>query len=141
MKHATAVYMAIGLLTAPNQLHVQDHWGCGQIELVDNLTSYADFCDALAEAAYRYTGECPGVAAYEVAEPFGEWYGKQLLLCMAGGGLPDHAACCSTLRELVVTFYLKAIPASPSGRASLVRSQALSEAMAAVDDPAEGATS
>jgi hypothetical protein len=137
MKHATAAYMAIGLLTASDQLHVQEHWGCGQIELVDNLTSYADFCDALAEAAYSYTRECPGVAAYEIAEPFGEWYGQQVLLCVAGGALPDHAACCSKLRELVYDFYSRAIPTSPSGRAS----QALSEAMAAVDDPPEGATS
>lgn len=101
----TAAFMAIGLQHAIDiSSGLLDHFGGGHYELVHALTEFAPYSDALLEAGFQLMGSCPGVAAYEVAEEFGAWFGAQVLACDAGQ-IPTSGACRSKLRTLVTTFY------------------------------------
>lgn len=108
MTHLTAAYMAIGLITAPNAMQVQEKFCDGQLELVDNLVHYADYAWVLVDAAFRYCGNSPGVPDYELSEPFGAWFGEQILL-HPDGRAPDHVACCTKLRTMTLSFYLRTV--------------------------------
>lgn len=56
---------------------VSDSMGC--VEMVGDMTSYAVTMGLLVDAVEHVTADHPGVIAYEVAAPFGRWYGEQIL--------------------------------------------------------------
>lgn len=100
----TAAFMATGLQqpnTDADFGKVLDHWGCGNQELVQELVKYAPIADELLEAEERVW---PGVAEYEVAEPFGSWFSAQVLASEAGN-VPDEEACRAKLAELLEKFF------------------------------------
>lgn len=56
---------------------LSDSMGCA--EMVWDMTSHAITMGLLVDAVERVTSDHPGVIAYEVAAPFGEWFGRQIL--------------------------------------------------------------
>jgi hypothetical protein len=102
-----AAYMAVGLSSSHELLeHYKDG---GEIELMTQLTAYAPYAVALDVAGLSIAGQYPGVVAYEVYQPFGQWFGEQILVL--NGCTPGRAACAAYLQELMVSFYSKVTPA------------------------------
>lgn len=98
-------FMAIGLQhTIDASSDLLDHWRHGHYELVHAMMQHAVYAEALLEAGFKLGQETPGVAAYEVAEEFGAWYGAQVTEADAGAE-PDAEACRAKLRVLVTAFY------------------------------------
>ncbi len=83
-----AAFFARGLL-GYNQPHLMEAYNGGMIELVSGMSRYAEDIEKMVEIV-EATGsfDFPGVLDYEVSEPFGEWYGKEIL---KGDGDPSRA--------------------------------------------------
>ena len=94
----TAAFMAMGYATAsslnPN--------GWGQLEVVSELADCAKRLEKLyASLPEEVRDSSPGVWAYEVAEPFGEWFG----LAVGNGGVPSIAESDAQIAEMVTEFF------------------------------------
>lgn len=81
-----AAYIAIGADKAYEQ--GMGALGQGHIEYIDQCTQHAELLEQLFDEFHDKHGDCPGVYAYEVCEPFGIEYGGALLL----GKKPDANA-------------------------------------------------
>lgn len=103
-----AAFMAIGLNSPERPLSVDtviDHWDAGFLELIQAVTNYAPYADALAQAGFAATGDYPGVFDYEVSEEFGTWYAARIMEQEPGGHEPDPELCRLHLRDLAVEFF------------------------------------
>jgi len=100
----TASFMTQGMVTLPNFGDILKHWDGGNIELNYQLIGYAQYADALYQAgAVQVDGA--GVFDYDVSEAFGDWFGRQVLLCESGT-LPEKEACCVELRRLAYDCFI-----------------------------------
>lgn len=105
-----AAFMAGGLYCspAPSTLGIiLEHWDGGAFELVDRMIAYAPYAHDLLEAGAEVMGGYPGVANYEVFEPFGVWFGEQVLAADEPLGDPGHEAGTAKLRELTFAFFAR----------------------------------
>jgi hypothetical protein len=76
--------------------------GNGHVELVLDLCTYTAPLVHMVTAAVLCVGDDPGVLLYEVAEPFGSWFGDVVL---RRGRTPDRTLAMRKLQELVIDFY------------------------------------
>lgn len=72
-----AAYIAIGADKVYEQ-H-RSNWDEGHVEFVFQCTQHAELLENLFREFRDKQGDCPGVFAYEVCEPFGAEYGTALL--------------------------------------------------------------
>ncbi len=102
----TGAFMAVGLMHGEAVDKMLDHWGGGQLELVNELMTWAPYTCMLSKAALEvFPDHCPGVWSYEVDEEFGHWYRDALLAGPGSGVPPESAACRAKLKGLVTSFY------------------------------------
>ena len=74
----------------------------GTIELVSEMVSYAAYAAALAKVGDQLIGFRPGVFEYEVAGPFGNWFGLQII---ATRHVPSTDHCKEFLLREVFDFF------------------------------------
>lgn len=111
-----ASFMALGMdaLPAPGDMNaVLKHWDGGHLELVSRLSSYAPLCDRMIKTGFAIVGDLPGVTDYEIAEPFGAWFGEQVLAAPDAMTEPSPSACADKLRELTLEFFTTDVAAGP----------------------------
>ena len=58
---------------------ILDKWGCGCIELVYEMTGYAEYIENEIQRRASLDVSFPGVFDYEVTNPFGRWFGEYIL--------------------------------------------------------------
>lgn len=78
--------------------------GLGQLELVAAAVEYAPMMCRMLEAAYTVVGQNTGVAAYEVAQPFGEWF--ILFVLQNLGQVPGPRMSAKTIAALIYEFHI-----------------------------------
>lgn len=94
----TAAFMGMGYATS-NGLNPN---GWGQLEVVAELVGCADRLEKIYAALPEDVRDSsPGVWAYEVAEPFGKWFGT----AAGNGGVPSVAEADSQMAEMVAEFF------------------------------------
>ncbi len=111
-----ASFMALGMdsLPAPGDMNaVLAHWDGGHLELVSRLSNYAPLCSRMIQTGLAIVGDLPGVSDYEIAEPFGAWFGEQVLAAPEALTDPSPAACADKLRELTLEFFTTDPAAGP----------------------------
>lgn len=103
----SAAYMGMGFATvsATNRIAMgcaSEKEGWGQLETVAYLTEWAVKLERLWAALDEdLQGSSSGVWSYEVPEPFGEWFGEQML----NGGVPSPKAMDAGLLDIVAEFF------------------------------------
>ena len=108
----TATFMVVGMLreqgvgpTEARYANILARWGNGAVELHITLYKYAETSEKIIEFLRKNkTGfNFPGVYAYKVSEPFGQWFGDYLLRHDAA---PQIEEANEKLFELVSTFFI-----------------------------------
>lgn len=103
----SAAYMGMGFATvsATNRRamgYASEKEGWGQLETVAYLTEWAVKLERLwAALDGGLQDSAPGVWAYEVPEPFGEWFGERML----NGGAPSPNEMDAALLDIVADFF------------------------------------
>ena len=99
-----AAYFMEGIRDCDYDL-VLETWNDGCIELVSKLVDYAPFLVSLIEIAVNACAnnlDFPGVLAYEVSSPFGNWIGEQII---ETGEFPSDASCKKWLAAELIRFF------------------------------------
>lgn len=73
---ATAAFMATGL-HKQSSTSTLEQWGEGYLELIYELTQYAEYLTKMHDAGYSLVGS-EGTFAYEVSVPFGSWFANYI---------------------------------------------------------------
>lgn len=98
----TAAFLMSGLYQAGMHA-VLERWGCGFVELVEELVSHAEPMTLYSYVVADKHGEnYPGVFAYEVAEPFGAWFGEYVKL---NGHAPSANYATDKFMDMTETFF------------------------------------
>lgn len=118
----SAAYMGMGFAKACeakaaeiSQVIAAKHWG--QLELVGYLSEWAARLEQLYASLDQDTRDSsPGVWVYEVAEPFGEWFGLQV----ASGDIPEREAMDAELVASVAEFFTQCDEQKTANKAELM---------------------
>lgn len=87
-------------------------------ELMCELVSYAaPLADMMTAAILCVGNEVAGGLLYEVAQPFGSWFGD---VVTRAGSIPRRERAIGTLQDLVIDFYSKAENCDPAKLAAAV---------------------
>lgn len=82
--------------------NIVDAWGKGCYELVDCMTDYIPFLVQLVNAKLGDIEEFPGILEYDVCNPFGVWFGEEVLRT---GDAPIELEAHGKLSQLVNDFF------------------------------------
>lgn len=79
-------------------------WGDGVAEMVDYMTSFAEYIEEGVNKRYDPEIGFPGVFDYEVSSPFGSWFGYRIYN-NAVTGIPREEECRAKCDELMDAFF------------------------------------
>jgi hypothetical protein len=108
----SAAYMGMGFADANAKINLEQKVdlknGWGQLETVGYLTEWAIKLERLWNVLpVELTDSSSGVWPYEVPEPFGDWFAKQI----AEGHLPERAEMDAKLLDIVADYFTQCVVA------------------------------
>lgn len=82
---------------------VVESWGCGCVELVEEVCSYVEYVEQRAiQMCLALDHSFPGVFEYEVCSPFGRWFGEHVIQHLDS---PAKEQCEEQLDKLMLEFF------------------------------------
>ena len=99
----TAAFMSQGLPTGEALQRLLLLWENGFIELMSEMTSYADFMWEYIAKTFD-AQDFPGVIDYEVSEVFGGWFASMIMINEKHEA-PTRSQCETYLRDEINKFF------------------------------------
>lgn len=96
-----AAFLMSGLKNADEHA-ILDAWHGGFVELIYELTAYAEDCEKVCQLLAEFGTDFPGVYAYEVIEPLGLWIGQFI---EASKDMPTRQRTLLELASMAVLFF------------------------------------
>lgn len=101
-KANTGAFIMAGMQDSKDYNRLVDKYGGGNLDLINNVCSYAPYIEELWQAGYSVC-EPEGIYDYEVTTVFGAYIAGYIGLC---GEFPSHESCITHLQNSVLEYFI-----------------------------------